>query len=618
MNTERKLYQWDTGQKLVGCTGLYVDFPIGNEVYRVETTNGMCIIPDELLQTSGSHKVYECMTNNTIRSFAFSVTPRPQPPDYVYTPTERLTFEGLVQKVDDAVADMIRRAESGEFDGHTPVKGTDYFTTAEIQQIQNEVSSGAIGEFKSVVDTETETFNTNAETKLNAYNQNDSQKTTSYNTNATKKLNEYNTNANNRVAEFNSHTEQIQTDISELKSDLTGLQTVVDSKADKTELAKTNLYLDALYKLNKGQTYDVLEQESEAYSVDVPSGSRYVGIDKVGGKSVIFAQLAKVTSEGSGELNGITLTNNGDGSFTINGTATETAYFAIGKAFTLVPNRRYCIPSIELNERFYFRAWDSNSISKDISAPIFTADSDYGSVGNVYLRMTKDNTFDNVKRHIKVFDITNDTDIQSVDDFVARYPNWENEPYSEPTIISSQTDRLDVASADGTITQQITTGFPVLNSAGSVYDYIDLNDDKLHRRVGAVDLGSLSWRMSGSRFEAPNFINGGKENSLICSAYESKGAVDKSIYKSSIHSVLVVYDSDYTDVESFKQAMQGVMMYYELAEEVITDITIPTELTDWLTVEAGGSITFHNSDDGKRLLIPNKLSFVRKLDEVTV
>ena len=45
-----------------------------------------------------------------------------------------------------------------------------------------------IGEFKSVVDTETETFNTNAETKLAAYNQNDSQKRTAYNTNATEKL----------------------------------------------------------------------------------------------------------------------------------------------------------------------------------------------------------------------------------------------------------------------------------------------------------------------------------------------------------------------------------------------------------------------------------------------
>ena len=223
MNTERRLYQWDTGQKLVGCTGLYVDFPIDNEVYRVETTDGMCIIPDELLQTSGGHKVYECMTNNTIRSFAFSVTPRPKPPDYVYTPTERLTFEGLVQKVDDAVADMIRRAESGEFDGHTPVKGTDYFTASEIQQIQNEVSSGAIGEFKSVVDTETETFNANAETKFTAYNQNASEKTASYNANATEKLNAYNTNANNKVAEFDAHTEQIQTDVSELKSDLSDI-----------------------------------------------------------------------------------------------------------------------------------------------------------------------------------------------------------------------------------------------------------------------------------------------------------------------------------------------------------------------------------------------------------
>ena len=127
MNIEKRLYQWDAGQKLVGCTGLYVDFPIGNEVYRVETADGMCIIPDELLQTSGSHKVYECMTNNTIRSFAFSVKPRPMPPNYVYTPTEKLTLEGLAQRVDDAIADMIRRADSGEFDGYTPVKGVDYF-----------------------------------------------------------------------------------------------------------------------------------------------------------------------------------------------------------------------------------------------------------------------------------------------------------------------------------------------------------------------------------------------------------------------------------------------------------------------------------------------------------
>ena len=278
MNIEKKLYQWDTEQKLTGCTGLYVDFPIGNEVYRVETADGTCIIPDELLQTSGSHKVYECMTNNTIRSFAFSVTPRPKPPDYVYTPTERLTFEGLVQRVDDAVADMIRRAESGEFDGHTPVKGTDYFTTGEIQQIQNEVSSGAIGEFKSVVDTETETFNTNAESKLTTYNENDVAKTGAYNTNASDKLDDYNTNASNKVTEYNSnaenktaefdtHTEQIQADISELKSDLIELSNTVNGeyfqyafewevgRLDKGEDYVSNKY----YRTKSGVYYEFTE-----------------------------------------------------------------------------------------------------------------------------------------------------------------------------------------------------------------------------------------------------------------------------------------------------------------------------------------------------------------------
>lgn len=267
MNTEKKLYQWDTGQKLTGCTGLYVDFPIDNEVYRVETADGTCIIPDELLQTSGGHKVYECMTNNTIRSFAFSVTPRPQPPDYVFTPTERLTFEGLVQKVDDAVADMIRRANSGEFDGHTPIKGTDYFTAEEIQQIQNEVSSGAIGEFKSAVNTETNKFNANATEKVNAYNQNDSEKTTSYNANATAKLNAYNTNANNRVAEFDSHTGQIQADISELKSDLVDLRNATTSNYDSLEIVESTPTIQGGYVTQSGISVESAEYNNFEISV---------------------------------------------------------------------------------------------------------------------------------------------------------------------------------------------------------------------------------------------------------------------------------------------------------------------------------------------------------------
>ena len=117
MRTTKKLYQWDTDQKLINCVGKYVDYPIDGGVYRIDVIDKECIIPDELLQVSGTVKVYECMEYGTVKAFAFYINPRPKPPDYVFTPTERLTFEGLVKKVDETIEDLQRRADSGEFNG---------------------------------------------------------------------------------------------------------------------------------------------------------------------------------------------------------------------------------------------------------------------------------------------------------------------------------------------------------------------------------------------------------------------------------------------------------------------------------------------------------------------
>ena len=45
--------------------------------------------------------------------------------------------------------------------------------------------------------------------------------------------------------------------------------------ANKSDLDRTNLYVDALFKLNRGQTWDTIESENESYSVDVPSGAKH-------------------------------------------------------------------------------------------------------------------------------------------------------------------------------------------------------------------------------------------------------------------------------------------------------------------------------------------------------
>lgn len=194
MNVTKQLYQWDTGQKLTECTGIYVDYLIGDEVYRVEITDGTCIIPDELLQTSGRYKVWECMADNTLREFAFKVLPRPIPPNYVFTPTEQLTFEGLVQK-------------------------------------------------------ETNKFNTNAIEKLNAYN----------------------ANADNRVAEFNAQTEQIQTDVSELKSDLSNTNAEVGATLKaSTSIGTYNVAKRiTAFKILSGCTYIIDVSLDSASSTDL-------------------------------------------------------------------------------------------------------------------------------------------------------------------------------------------------------------------------------------------------------------------------------------------------------------------------------------------------------------
>lgn len=80
-------------------------------------------------------------------------------------------------------------------------------------------------------------------------------------------------------------------------------------------------------------------------------------------------------------------------------------------------------------------------------------------------------------------------------------------------------------------------------------------------------------------------------------------------------------DENYTDVTTFKSAMSGVLLYYELATEEVTDISdLLVELDEdafVLPVEAGGTLTFKNHlGDGYRIPVPNSEEYILKLSEV--
>lgn len=177
-------------------------------------------------------------------------------------------------------------------------------------------------------------------------------------------------------------------------------------------------------------------------------------------------------------------------------------------------------------------------------------------------------------------------------------------------------------------------------SAGTARNYVDYENKRYVQCVGSVDLGTLTWMKTSSQssvgdyFYAPVSAIGFKRlgafgitvHNILCSKYitvarNPNAFVDKTIVldgDSIAVSQIQVKDTAYTDATAFKQAMSGVMLYYELANPIVTDIStlIPDDFLRNIEVEAGGSVTFKNSNDNYHIPVPSEEEYIVKLSEV--
>lgn len=423
MKSEKQLYQWDVNQYLTELqpTAEFVDYPIGNEVIRLETDGTRCRIPDEVLQTYGGKTCYERYSDGTFRAYSFSVLYAPKPPDYVYTAEERTTFDALVAKADAAIAEIKRRADSGEF---TPKKGVDYFTDAEKAEMMESVSSGAVGEFREVVDTATTEYNvnhtekmtaydTNASEKLTTYDTNAEQHTTDYNRNDAEKLETYNQNHAAKVAEYNQNAE---TKTAEFDANAAALQTEVDRlRGECDTLAAEKANVDGYYEeMTVGDAEQLIStqfvEDNEPYLFRPTGGPSDVGnrayLDKIVGGTVAWNQQLKLDRVNNDD--GITASLNNDRSITINGTATSDAIIRIDSrnAFKLDENHKYLYkgcPSGGSGTRYFLGdSWNNVGIDYG-SGTIFTATS-VNFQPSIIVR--EGNTVSNLTFKPSLFDLT--------------------------------------------------------------------------------------------------------------------------------------------------------------------------------------------------------------------
>lgn len=171
------------------------------------------------------------------------------------------------------------------------------------------------------------------------------------------------------------------------------------------------------------------------------------------------------------------------------------------------------------------------------------------------------------------------------------YRNGEYEAYWDSTLtlpITTVTSGGSAVFADG------------MKSANMVSD--ELTGTKAVKRVGKVDLGTLSWNLASNRFYAQ--ISGCSSRSsgvsnMITAAYPTRNNASPSIsgvqangeYCQSLNYV-VIYDTNYATTAAFTTAMSGKYLYYEL--------DTPVEYT----LDSDVNLNYRVDDFGTETLLP--------------
>lgn len=323
-------------------------------------------------------------------------------------------------------------------------------------------------------------------------------------------------------------------------------------------------------------------------------------ITSVKGKSVVWNQLVQVDGPYTFTVDGLTITYS-RGHIHIEGTTTASSRGrTLGGPFSYIANHRYYIKWVG------DKGGLTNAYSRLIlnnpsdSAKIITATAS-ASYRYSFIIYYQSDTAINADIDYEVIDLTAaDLDSLTVEEFEALYP-LPYYDYNAGELVNnaaSGVEMLDAGSNSlGTIPLNITgltsNGVQIfpdgMKSAGSVAD--EWSGTTAVKRIGVVDLGTLTWtQLMTGRFRAaqnsvPYKTYGTSGTPSICARYEqtrsSYSTASDKTFLTRNDGYFFVIDSAYTDAATFKAAMSGVLLYYELAEpetytvDALPDILVP-------------------------------------------
>lgn len=424
-----------------------------------------------------------------------------------------------------------------------------------------------------------------------------------------------------------------------------------------TDLKHANRRISVLYDLGKGITHRYETDSETAYSKDVPSGAKVMDVKLIGGRSVASNQrIQDVKFETDIDANSVwrvhgtqpIIFNNNVAMFTV-----ANKWDGVSQKVEIIKNHTYYMYAEAKSDRenngmlcpyvqkdvfgtenivvAHGTEWSSyavmNTAAQSTKSAIGVRAAGAGTVIGATISCKNIQCIDLTQ----MFGAGNEPTLEQFQAMLTR-PDF---PYNAGTLVSADVTAVQVGDKVISLPNSIS-----LKSAGSVYDSLEFyeQDGKYYQkhtqRVGVVDLGTLTYLLTSGGLSPSGMIFvssldvkpriGSRPNNVICHMYQSNDAWqyvsaidDKSMMVSSnANGRIYIRNDDYdNDVVGFKQAMQGVLLYYELATPIVT-VTEVDNRFDAADCKAGDKITFVGNSD-YHLPVPNEEEYLIALNEVT-
>lgn len=383
--------------------------------------------------------------------------------------------------------------------------------------------------------------------------------------------------------------------------------------------------VNALYDIGQGVTHKFETDTDTAYAKTVPTGAKLMSVKSIGGHSevidgeIVSAGTESVVEQGKNLLNAddyYAAYKQSDGSYLNNSSDFAGINIPIGKYIgkTLVATLKATV-SAQPTSFFWLARIDGarveSSYAKGERVPANTT----GIARLTFTPKTQKDTLSMTYGQGTGDVIVRDIQVE-LGDTPTAYAPYHSNVYQIPEAIRN------------------LPGYGW--SAGTAKNYVDYENKRYVQCVDSVDLGTLNWAAGdGGKVSFQTLqVKGQKITkdytvlpNILCSKYSVKiqndmwghTSVTGITNNANVDGYVYVNDTSYTDVTAFKQAMQGVILYYELANPIVTDIStlIDDDFLRNIEVEAGGTITFKNSNsDSYRIPVPSEEEYIVKLSEV--